>query len=393
MTRASKQYAALWGLVRNPFPEHAIASAGDSSHPFYSDLHPGLLAKMARAFIGTNGKPPRASFLWSLGEGEEAKGFGKTTYLQWFVDRINADLGKSILTLAGRDSSETWLAAYAAFNSIEGLSLSNLLFDAVRDLFGAKRNLVGALREHAQQQGETADKICSRAANELRTSSEDWSFDLLQKLCFSTPDQWFEYLNSGYRFSPWHKVRYGRLLLRTAVAFLRQLEIDHVLVLVDQVEDFANFYTPTYKLRRDMPRLAYLCCKDPVMRGHISFVLTMHPRAARTLYWHWPDGDLGPLSSSGTPENVVSIGSMTKLRFRELVKKYLDAVRLESSSHTHTPFTEDAIDFVHQVNGGRPGHCLQSLFCLIDAAARSGTRTISREFTADLLSSQGDSHE
>ena len=391
-TRPSKQFAKLWGLARNPFPEQAIASAGDSSHPFYSELHPGLARRMARAFIGDNGTPPRASFLWSLGEGEEARGYGKTTYLQWFADRVNADLGNSVLRLAGRTScSDSWLAACAAFNSVEGLSLSNLLFDVVRDLSGARRDLIGRLREDAQQQGRTADKIYSRASLDLAASGEEWSFDLLHKFCYAAPENWSEYLNSTYQFSPWHKVRYGRRLLRTAVAFVRQLNIDHLLILIDQVEDFASFSTPSYKLRRDLPRLAYLCCKDPIMRGRISFVLTMHPRAARTLYWHWPENDLGSLSSGGTPDNVVYIGAMAKAKFRELVKRYLDEVRVRPSSHTVEPFSEDAVDFVHEINGGRPGHCLQSLFLLIDAAVRSGAHTIDRKFAAEFFSQQGDS--
>src|SRR5690606_2972795 len=119
----------LWGLSGNPFPDHAIASAGDHHEPFYDQLYPGVGTRMARAFLGTNGKAPRVAFLWSLGYGEEARGYGKTRHLLWFAERVNHDLGRGVMKLAGRSSdSESLLAAYAAFSTVEGVSLSNFLF-------------------------------------------------------------------------------------------------------------------------------------------------------------------------------------------------------------------------------------------------------------------------
>lgn len=364
--------------------------SGDFTHAFYPQLYPGLTGKMAKAFIGDHGKSPSAAFLWSLGEGEEARGYGKTTHLLWFAECVNADLGKRALELAGRSStSRRWIAAYAAFNTIEGLSLSNLLFDVVRDLTSG--NVMVSLRNDAYQQGRTVQSVYTKAALALSSAGEQWSVGLLRTLCYGSPQEWAGYVSSGYRFSSWHKVRYGRRLLRTLLAFLRELGIDHLLVLVDQVEDFASFSTPAYKLRRDFPRLAYLCSEDRVTCGHVSFVLTMHPRAARSLFWHWPDDVLGPIGLDGSPANVVCIGEMTKSKFKELVKIYLDTARIGGPTKTLDPLGDDAVDFVHGLDHGRPGYCLQRLFLLFDAAARARVRYIDRAFAESFFGSDGDS--
>src|SRR5437588_638393 len=118
MARTLTLYRTLWGLSTNPFPDHAIAFAGPRRHPFYEDLYPGIGAKMARAFLGAEGPPPRVAFLSSFGDGDEARGYGKTEHLLWFADRVNCDLGRTVGRLAGRGADrESLLAGYAAFST------------------------------------------------------------------------------------------------------------------------------------------------------------------------------------------------------------------------------------------------------------------------------------
>jgi hypothetical protein len=387
MTRPSKLYRALWGLDRNPFPDHAIASAGKADYPFYENLHPRIASKMAHAFMGSDGVPPSVAFLWSLGEGEEARGYGKTTHLLWFTERINRDLGRSIAKLAGQELSDikTSVAAYASFNSVEGLSLSNLLFDAVRDLVGAQQKILCGLRHATLEKGLKPSEIYESAKQFLEKGNESWSPSLLYRLCHGEPGSWAEYLDNGYEFSQWHKVRLGRQLLRSCVAFLRELGAQRLFVLVDQVEDFASFVTPTYKLRRDFPRLAYLCSADPVLRKHLTFVLTMHPRASRILSYYWPEGDLGPIAVDDSAGNVVRLGAMSRARFTDLVKTYIEAVRISGQTVGVSPLTEGVIDLVYELEHGRPGYCLQHLFFLLDFAAREGVPLIDREFAENFF--------
>ena len=376
MARLAKAYRTLWGLSGNPFPDHAIASAGDHQQAFYEQLYPGIATKMARAFLGTNGAAPRVAFLWSLGYGEEARGYGKTRHLLWFAGRVNDDLGRGAMKLAGRPSdSEKLVAAYAAFSTVEGLSLSNFLFDVALNLARSQGKRLVALRAEELAKGKTTSDIYEGAAKRLRKSEESWSPGLLSSLSSDAPAGWIEYLDS---FGQWHKVRYGREMLRAVMAFLNELGIGRLLVLVDQVEDFASYNTPTYKLQRDFHRLAFLCSADKLLRNRITFVLTMHPRAARILSRYWPEGDLGSVSVDDNAENVVLLGAMTKNRFVALVRAYLDSVRVEPSRDPLTPFTEEAIDFIHELERGRPGYCLQRLFYLMDLAAAEGMKDIDK---------------
>ena len=211
MPRLSKSYQTLWGLSGNPFPDHAIASAGDHQQPFYEQLHPGIGSKMAKAFLGVDGSAPKVAFLWSLGEGEEARGYGKTRHLLWFAELVNEDFGQRAAKSAGRgNDAERSLAAYAAFNTAEGLSLSNLLFDVARDLARVRSAALAGLRAAEIQKGRKSDDIYEAAANRLRKSGENWSPGLLHRLSFWEPKDWVDYLENSYSSSQWTRVRYGR---------------------------------------------------------------------------------------------------------------------------------------------------------------------------------------
>lgn len=374
MGRIAKAHRALWGLSGNPFPDHAIASAGDHRQPFYDQLYPGVGTKMARAFLGPDGAAPRVAFLWSLGYGEDARGYGKTRHLLWFAERVNEDLGLHMSKLAGRNSeSEKRLAAYAAFSTVEGVSLSNLLFDVALYLARSLGQRLVALRTTVLARGRTATELYQRAESRLTKSEESWDYQLLRSLSYEEPKGWVEYLE---RFGQWHKVRYGREMLRSMVAFLKELGIDRLMVLVDQVEDFASYNTPTYKLQRDFHRLALLFSTDKLLHNRITFVLTMHPRAGYILSRYWP----GPVSPDESAENVIVLGAMTKNRFAALVKTYLESVRVEPSRHPLAPFAEETIDFIHEHERGRPGYCLQRLFYLMDFAAANGMKEIDKDF-------------
>jgi hypothetical protein len=386
MARVAKAYRTLWGLSKNPFPDHAIASAGDAQQPFYEYLHPGIGSKMARAFLGADGLPPKVAFLWSLGYGDEARGYGKTRHLLWFAGRVNEDLGRSAGRLArGGKHAERLLAAYAAFSTVEGLSLSNLLFDVALNLARSHGGTLAALRTTAFDTGRTPADIYEVAAKRLRQSGGSWFPGLLSSLSYNGPTAWIEYLQG---FWQWHKVRYGREMLRTSVAFLNEVGIERLLILVDQVEDFASFSTPTYKLQRDFHRLALLCSEDKLLRDRVTFVLTMHPRAARILSRYWSTSDLGPVNADERAENVVHLGAMNKSRFRSLVETYLDSARIEPSRDRLKPFRDETIEFVHELERGRPGQCLQRLFFVMDLAAAAGLEYIEKSFVERCLAEE-----
>jgi hypothetical protein len=158
-----------------------------------------------------------------------------------------------------------------------------------------------------------------------------------------------------------------------------------VLVLVDQVEDFARWTTPAYKLRRDMPRLAALGASDALTAGHATFVLTMHPAASRVLCWYWKTDELGRIASDPNEQNVVRIGAMSPERFLQMVASYLSAARLEHLDGSLSPFTSDGLCYIHTLGAGRPGQCLRQLHSLVELALDEGIALIDRPAVERLL--------
>ena len=374
MARISKAYRTLWGLSGNPFPDHAIAAAGDHQQPFYEQLHPAVGPRMARAFLGANGAARQVAFLWSLGYGEEARGYGKTRHLLWFANRVNEDLGRQMLKLAGGDpEAERLLAAYAAFSTVDGISLSNLLFDVALHLARSLGQRLTELRAAMLAKGRTASELYEHAAKRLMKSGESWDYWLLRSLSAEEPNASVEYLES---FGQWHKVRFGREMLRSMVAFLNEVGVDRLVVLVDQVEDFASYNTPKYKLQRDFHRLALLCTSDKLLRNRITFVLTMHPRAAYIVSRHWSGP---PVSPDDSAENVIILKAITKRRFASLVEAYLSSVRIQRSRDALMPLSGDVIDLIHEQERGRPGHCLRRIFYLLETAAAEGRKKIHKD--------------
>ena len=73
----------------------------------------------------------------------------------------------------------------------------------------------------------------------------------------------------------WHKQRWGRSLFGGLVGFLRALGITRIVLLVDQVEDFADGWWASPRHYRDFGRLAEICVDDPLFRDCLQVVLTM----------------------------------------------------------------------------------------------------------------------
>src|SRR5712671_1695068 len=384
MARRAHLYRSLYGLSRNPFPEHAIATTTDGGQPFYEGLHPGIAATMARAFVGLDNRQRGVAFLWALGDGEDARGYGKSRHLVWFANFVNGDFGQSVANLIGVPHKQSGMfALYSTFSTVDGLTLSGLLFDAVRDAVETRVGQLISIRDAAAGQGDTGDQIYGRAAKLLQDAGEPWSFELLWRLCHQSPQEWRSYLS--YSFGQWHKVRVGRELFRSLVAYLRALGIERVILLVDQVEDFANWRTSSYKLKRDFSRLAYLCTADGLLRKQITFVLTMHPNAARLLSWYWPDELLGPVSASESQGNVVLLRNMRMPQFLEMVHAYLASARLVPIADPLHPFTPEALRYVCEREKGRPGYCLSSLHRLLEIAIDESVELIDRDRAAELL--------
>jgi hypothetical protein len=366
MSRRSDLFQQLFGLRNNPF-RHGPVTVPGLDTPFYPDLYPGIAKEMAEAFLGS-GKPPPFAVFWSLGTGEDARGFGKTRYLLWFANDINFDHGRRALARAGaRRPEEKLIALYATFQTITGASLSNLLFDVVHSaVAGSQAPIVPLLGSMVASRWS----IHTAGTKLVADSHQSWCPSLFYRLCHATPDQLALFLEDSRVFRDWHKARWGRELFRTLVVFLRMLGVDRVVVLVDQLEDFANWTTPAAKLRRDFARLAKLCNEDPILRGHVTFVLTMHPDSARISSRYWSAAELGAFPSSRPNRHAVVLREPPVAGLIGMVKAYLDHERSAHGGDDRLrPFTSGAVQAVHALCRGRPGHCIATLATLLEIAA------------------------
>jgi len=172
-------------------------------------------------------------FLWSLGYGDGARGFGKTSYLQWFTRSIRADNGAELLELCGGDPHECVCVAYCSFSTLENLSLSNVLFDACNDI--VLRHSAALENLKARFSG-TNEQLLVAASEMAQYADAGYRDDFLWRLVHRERAGWQWYL--GHRMRPWHQMRWGRELFASIFSLLRALGMSRFVLCVDQVEDF-----------------------------------------------------------------------------------------------------------------------------------------------------------
>jgi hypothetical protein len=321
-----------------------------------------------------------------MGEGEGARGFGKSAYLRWFVNTVTADNGETLFDLYGDGiAPRPTYAAYCTFSTVDNLSLSNVLYDACLDIVVRRSATFSQLRTSFLSEKPDRDALYSEAWSFAARADCGFRSDFLWRLVYSDPESWRNYL-FGY-LGAWHRVRWGRDLFAALFAVLRALEIDEFVLCIDQVEDFASWTTPSYKLDRDLRRFAHLCISDPLFAGRLRIVLTMHPRAERVLRWYWDEQKLGPLSQS--EQRCVLLEPLSDAQLEKLASMFLHNERIGNSVTSIAPFTKGALRRIKSEASGRAGYCLQMLHGLIEFGIDAGVKVIDEALTAEFL----DGHE
>lgn len=371
--RRIKLYQNLLGLAHNPFPDHAIAGP-DQDMAFDPSVHPDLPERMARVFLGADrSTAPKVNFLWSLGSGDEARGYGKSAYMRWMARAINEDLGASVLRMAGAaPKPDKAVAAYASFSTVDVLSLSGVLYGATHDFIRLNRDLILTLRRQAAGAGTD---IYSEAQEIAALGLGETDPYLLRELSLGTPADW-EQVFAYYR--TWHRQRYGRRVFGALTAFMRAVGISRVLVMIDQLEDFTGFWL-SGKHFRDFSRLAEICAEDQLFSDVLQVVLAQHPRAQIIVEACWVSSKLGPLPDVSDGRRCIVIPGLDAGGMLSLVRRYLDQAR-EDSEGDLSPFTEEAVERVRILSKGRPGSAIANFHILIEAALDEGRRTINADF-------------
>ncbi len=190
--------------------------------------------------------------------------------------------------------------------------------------------------------------------------------------------------------SPTARLRNGLQYLDFALAVLAAAGIDHLFLMIDQLEDLATNRSVTAPKRsREIGRIRDLLESTPyATRLHMIF--TFHNRAAQVLDRYWEENRLPPfeVSSSNTSAVVVLGGLKDGEQAKELLRVYLEDARIDHHEDDLLPFEPGAVDVLLDVSDGRPGVLLSRARELLNAAAEQELPKISGKFARQYFENQ-----
>ena len=310
-----------WKLEKNPFPAEAIRIQ-NAEQPYSEFVFPEETKEFRRKLIRGGIRGGQAiGFLWSQGVHADT-GFGKTTLMQEISREINNDLGAETLEKSGAKKTEQQSAIAAAFSNLNSLNATGLypvLFNAAIDLTTApsagRMSVLDKARERITEElgGDDADAIADRVLDAW-TSIGGTSGPLRQELVDAFAAGGGKKVRAELgTVSPTSRLRNGLQYLDFALAVLAAASIDHLFLMIDQLEDLAtNRAITSNKRSREIGRVRDLLESAPyATRLHMIF--TFHNRAAQVLDRYWEENRLPPfeVSSSNTSAVVVLGGLRT----------------------------------------------------------------------------------
>jgi hypothetical protein len=385
-----------WKLERNPFPAEAIRIQS-AEQPYSPEVFPEETNTFRRKLIRGGIRGGQAiGFLWSQGVRADT-GFGKTTLMQEIVREINEDLGTSTLEKAGakKASYPHIAAAFSNLNNLNATGLYPVLFNAVIDLATAPDSATTSIFDKARTR--IVDKLGSDDAHAIADCVRDvWATiggtggPLRPELVQAFADGGSKLKLELAAVSPTARLRNGLQYLDFALAVLAAAGIDHLFLMIDQLEDLAtNRAVTSQKRSREIGRIRDLLESIPyATRLHIIF--TFHNRAAQVLDRFWEENRLPSfeISPSNTSAVVVLGGIKNAEQAKELLRVYLDKARTEPVEDDLLPFESGAVDVLREVSDGRPGILLNRARELLNAAAEQALPKISGNFARHYFEGQ-----
>jgi hypothetical protein len=419
MVRARSFIRDSYGFELNPFPPGAIVIWGSSDERengslYNADVVPKEYAEAIDKFVvGPIDSGSKFHFLWSLGEGDEARGFGKTVLLAHIAREINSDLGRRVLLaneFDDREAKETpVLAAMGTFNKIDVTGLAAVSLEQVRYLAkidaSSGRSPLQILREHfvSRLRNGSSDSSEDRSdaeADTIREAVRETNLELGGKT-LGSPDRLFlnHFANAewgnlvGYLQDAKAKDGFG--LLSSCLIIARAAAVKRVLLFVDQVEDFASADTPKKRRSLEVERFRDIAIETQPFGDMASYVLTMHPAAARSVEEYWSLARLPKIDHllKQNERITVILKPLKRLEDAEkLLLGYMGKFRLQGSGFDPLhPFNRAAVGVLLEMSGGRPGQMLRRAHELIEVGARNGwarigepeARSITQDIRAD----------
>jgi hypothetical protein len=399
MPRVKSYLQDAYGLAQNPFPATAIARWGSSDERengllFNSDVCSREYDETVDKFIvGPIDSGSKFHFLWSLGEGEEARGFGKTVLLRHLSRAINTDLGRELLERHGFDADEARntpvLAAMGTFNKTDITSLSAVCLEQVRHLAqvdpSAGVSPLMVLRQRLAEILEVRPGDEEAAAEVIRKKIKDTDLALSGKTLGSPDRKFIDCFANGNWPGLVSLVREadqknGFDLLSTSFVVARAAGIKRIFLFIDEVEAFASSDTPKKRRSMEVERFRDIAIETQPFGDMASYVLTMHPAAARSIDEFWSLARLPKIDhlSRQSQRITVILNPLDDIADVEtLITSYLKiSRRSDINVETIHPFDRAALHVLLEHSGGRPGPMLKFAHELIEEGARTQWKRI-----------------
>lgn len=398
MVRARSFIRENYGFEQNPFPSTAIAQWGSSDERengllFNADVMPKEHSEAIEKFVvGPIDSGSKFHFLWSLGEGDEARGFGKTVLLGHLARTINGDLGQRVLLANEFDEEEASetavVAAMGSFDKLDVTGLAAVSLQQVRYLAqldpSTGKSPFMVLREsfvRRQLEGELQDAQ-DRAAAEaelIRERIRETTLSLAGKT-LGSPDRRMvdHFANADWRALSTlllgATAKNGFELLSSTLIIARAAAVKRVLLFIDQVEDFASADTPKKRRSLEVERFRDIAVETQPFGEMASYVLTMHPAAARSVEQYWSLARLPKIDHLAKLNERITV-ILRPLKRQEdaekLLVSYMNRFRSPDTGFDSLhPFDRASIAVSLDVSAGRPGHMLKLAHEFIQEGAR-----------------------
>lgn len=399
-----------WHLKKNPFPSAGIAVLGgtdprENGTLYNPDVQNDKFHEAVNTFvIGSIYSGLRFGYLWSLEAGgdPEARGFGKSSTLQWITEETNKDFGRRFLLEAGfeeEDANENpTCAVMASFDTGSTGTLNAVFYEAARyacrSRFADHPTLTERLRTRLIENVGDSDPAALRRACDAnymqlrgRTLGPPLD-DFLDLLCAGDEDKLSTYID---QVTAARRTRSGANYLATLLIFARAAGINRFLLCCDQLEDLASTINSRAKRMRETERFRDYILELQPMSEVLSVIVTMHPRADASIGDLWRLADL-PSYDYQRPENEHRIVILRRLdsmeELHDLFQPYLEEYRTEPppADLPLFPFTAAALEAILDRSSGKARDLLMKAHAVIERGAAENWDLIDGKRTTRVLS-------
>ncbi len=404
-------------LRENPFPSEAIMAEG-SGEPSEDGtiFDPGInhdeIEQFFKKFIVDPAYSKGSSFgaLWSLGRGEGARGFGKSSLGQYGAKVVCADFGSTILRKYGDAEScdtKALIASYARFDRNNVTNFHAIAFELVNWLTHPKRNMYSTppiirLRQRIKQRlatqgfsfNEGSDQEVDSIIRAVKIARSETSGtkigplneEFLEKLVSADITDIIQFLDG---VGTWHRTRNGFSYLDSLLSFAKAADINKAILFIDQVEDFANTGVPLYKRVKEVERFRDIVKETAPFNSMTYFILTMHPDALSSIGREWENARLPSLSYDKIENKnrvLVLHGIQSLENAEKLFKAYLNYsdYRIPNPPNELHPFTSQAIAKIQKLYGGKSGYMLRQANQILAIAAAENIGLIDEQYVSKI---------